>query len=101
MYGVCKICGCTDNNPCSNPVHGNCWWVDATHTLCSHCADETIATDPQTQHCINSEAESVPDNARCYTCLNFLVDEDGEYCDRTGEAIPLGGYACVDYWLNE
>ena len=53
------------------------------------------------QHRKNSEAESVPDNARCYTCIDFLVDEDGEYCDRTGEAIPLGGWACDNYWLNE
>jgi hypothetical protein len=53
-YGVCKICGCTDNDPCHNPAHGNCWWVDDSHELCSHCADKTIADDPATQHCINS-----------------------------------------------
>lgn len=53
-YGVCKICGCTDNAPCHNPLHGNCWWVDETHELCSHCADPEIYNDPQTSHCINS-----------------------------------------------
>lgn len=31
----CKQCGCTDNNACSHPVHGNCWWVEPF--LCSHC----------------------------------------------------------------
>lgn len=54
-YGVCRVCGCTDNDPCLNPEYGNCWWVDDTHELCSHCADETIANDPATQHCINSK----------------------------------------------
>lgn len=54
-YGVCKVCGCTDNDPCHNPEHGNCWWVDETHELCSHCADKSIADDPATQHCINSK----------------------------------------------
>lgn len=53
-YGVCRICGCTDNDPCYNPMHGNCWWVDETHELCSHCADEKIANDDTTTHCINS-----------------------------------------------
>ena len=54
-YGVCKVCGCTDNDPCHNPEHGNCWWVDDTHELCSHCADPEIANHPATQHCINSK----------------------------------------------
>jgi hypothetical protein len=54
-YGICKVCGCTDNDPCFNPEHGNCWWVDDTHELCSHCADPEIANHPATQHCINSE----------------------------------------------
>ncbi len=53
-YGICKVCGCTDDNPCYHPEHGFCWWVDYTHELCSHCADKSIAEDPDTQHCINS-----------------------------------------------
>ena len=53
-YGICKICGCTDKDPCHNPVYGMCWWVDDTHELCSHCADKDIADDPATQHCINT-----------------------------------------------
>ena len=52
-YGICKVCGCTDDNPCYHPEHGFCWWVDDTHELCSHCADKSIAEDPDTQHCIN------------------------------------------------
>lgn len=56
--GVCRICGCTDDDPCFNPRVGNCWWIDETHTLCSHCADEELSCDPETQHCINSTFES-------------------------------------------
>lgn len=52
-YGICKVCGCTDDNPCYHPEHGFCWWVDDTHELCSHCAIKEIAEDPDTQHCIN------------------------------------------------
>lgn len=24
--GVCRICGCTENDPCFHPDHGTCWW---------------------------------------------------------------------------
>lgn len=37
MYGTCKKCGCTDKKACVHPDFGNCWWVDHTHELCSHC----------------------------------------------------------------
>lgn len=56
--GVCRICGCTDDDPCFNPRVGNCWWIDGTHTLCSHCADEELSCDPETRHCINSTFKS-------------------------------------------
>ncbi|MDF2854335.1 MAG: hypothetical protein K0Q87_186 [Neobacillus sp.] len=35
-YGICKICGCTDDHACIKE-HGPCWWVDEDHTLCSGC----------------------------------------------------------------
>ncbi|MCD7849284.1 MAG: hypothetical protein LUH63_05810 [Parabacteroides sp.] len=47
--GICQMCGCTADNACSNPTHGNCWWVDETETLCSHCAHEEIKSDPETK----------------------------------------------------
>lgn len=31
--GVCRVCECTDERACA----GGCYWVDATHTLCSAC----------------------------------------------------------------
>lgn len=54
-YGVCRVCGCTDNNPCYNPKHGNCWWADEEQTICSHCAVTSINDDPLTIHCINDK----------------------------------------------
>lgn len=34
--GICRICGCTDENACLTTV-GPCAWVDKEHTLCSAC----------------------------------------------------------------
>ena len=48
--GTCRVCGCTATRACTNPTHGNCWWVDETETLCSHCAIPEIADDPFTFH---------------------------------------------------
>ena len=32
---MCRVCGCTDLFGCV----GGCGWVNATHTLCSRCAE--------------------------------------------------------------
>ena len=40
--GVCKICGCTANNPCYTPHDGYCWWTDETESICSHCKYDEI-----------------------------------------------------------
>lgn len=53
--GKCRVCGCTFNNPCYHPDHGFCWWADEEETICSHCAFEEIANDPQTVHCVNTK----------------------------------------------
>lgn len=47
-YGICKICGCTDDKACYHPDFGPCWWLDETHELCSHCVE--LAGDPKVQH---------------------------------------------------
>ena len=78
-YGVCKVCGCTENDPCYHPDHGTCWWVDDTHELCSHCADHEIAEDPQTVHCINSTdpyMKSLEEVLVCCHCKHWHKDED-------------------------
>ncbi len=52
--GVCRVCGCTEDDPCFNPVYRYCWWHDAEMTICSHCANKDIFNDPTTVHCVNS-----------------------------------------------
>ena len=51
--GICKICGCTMNNPCFNPKAGFCWWADESETICSHCALPELKHDPSTVHKVN------------------------------------------------
>ena len=53
--GICRVCGCTENDPCFHPDYGTCWWGDDGHTICSHCADSNIKDDSATEHCINSK----------------------------------------------
>jgi hypothetical protein len=40
IAGVCRKCGCTNENGCAlDPITlQSCWWADATKTLCSRCA---------------------------------------------------------------
>lgn len=37
MYtpGRCRVCGCTESEPCALGAGFYCWWVDAARTLCS------------------------------------------------------------------
>lgn len=35
--GVCRKCGCTENDACYVTEIGCCWWINKTRTLCSHC----------------------------------------------------------------
>ncbi len=49
--GVCRVCGCSERNPCYHPEIGNCFWEEPS--LCSHCAEELgIKDDPLTEHCV-------------------------------------------------
>lgn len=61
--GKCRVCGCTNENPCFHPDHGFCWWADEAETICSHCACEEIANDPETVHCVNSKERETFDFA--------------------------------------
>lgn len=64
--GVCRVCGCTEDNPCYHPTYGTCWWVDEDHTLCSHCAETVmvhgrkvnISKDHNTKHCVNDASNA-------------------------------------------
>ena len=80
-YGVCKVCGCTGNDPCFNPMYGNCWWADDTHELCSHCADPKIADDPETIHCINSHGpykQALEERLVCCHCQHCHKDKESD-----------------------
>lgn len=46
----CKVCGCTEMEPCQHPDHGPCWWVSDTEDICSHCSIQEIKNDPATMH---------------------------------------------------
>lgn len=53
LPGICRVCGCTENDACTSPAFGNCWWADETETLCSHCASDIIKNDLFTRGPIN------------------------------------------------
>lgn len=55
LPGKCRVCGCTEDNPCYHPDYGTCAWADDEQTICTHCAIAEIAEDPETTHCINDE----------------------------------------------
>ena len=48
--GVCRECGCTEDNACFHPEHDACYWLDDEQTLCSHCGIEEIKNDSATEH---------------------------------------------------
>lgn len=85
MYGVCKVCGCTDDDPCFHPDYGFCWWVDETHELCSHCADPDLRDSPVTTHRVNSSEGIMQDPfevaklEQCSHCEKREICDD--YCD--------------------
>lgn len=59
--GVCRVCGCTHENPCYHPEYDTCDWVEPD--LCSHCASVEeggygIKDDPETEHCINDRGDA-------------------------------------------
>lgn len=35
----CRICGCTEDNPCISGELGPCWWVGEHRDVCSHCTN--------------------------------------------------------------
>jgi DNA-directed RNA polymerase subunit RPC12/RpoP len=51
--GVCKVCGCTENNACMTEV-GPCFWVNEEKDLCSNCVQENDIFQPMhVYHCAN------------------------------------------------
>jgi len=60
ISGVCRVCGCTWNDPCYNPKYGMCWWWDDKESVCSHCANKRIFNDPDTRHCVRNSMDRLP-----------------------------------------
>lgn len=48
--GVCRVCFCTENDcmECLLATGEPCYWIDASHTLCSRCVDHLDAFDIST-----------------------------------------------------
>lgn len=53
MKGVCKVCGCTMNNPCFSYRYGFCWWPTKDEDICSHCRKQEIKDGPTLIHCVH------------------------------------------------
>ncbi len=61
-YGTCTMCGCTDNN-CNQCVAAQgepCYWVDASHEICSRCYAEILASDGINTNIQISEVMNLP-----------------------------------------
>jgi hypothetical protein len=45
--GVCKFCGCTDNDcrACIRATGYPCCWIDRRHTICSRCVNHMAESD--------------------------------------------------------
>jgi len=82
--GVCRVCGCTNDTPCTNPDGDLCHWVNDEEDLCSACAEEweyrmrtTPANSVDRWSC--PWGAIVADNCstfpRCHVCA-FRPDDD-------------------------
>ncbi len=47
MSGICKVCGCTEDNACVHPDFGPCWWINDKKEFCSHCVE--LPDDPRVE----------------------------------------------------
>ena len=69
--GICSKCGCTWESACHSKEYGNCWWIDETETLCSHCFNGwgTYKTYKSNNDFIKKIASKV----------EVIIDETGDY----------------------
>ena len=71
--GICKVCGCSENDACINEA-GNCWWV--MDDLCSACA-----TDEDEAKITTLEDDDTEEGI----LVNIIYDCD--WCDMSEESI--------------
>lgn len=79
--GVCRICGCTETTLCWHPVEGYCSWADEERTICSHCANEDISSDPDTVHCLKNKRQETGLEEEYEKLYEMILsgDEDWDY----------------------
>ncbi|ETT61302.1 hypothetical protein BSK66_27640 [Paenibacillus odorifer] len=73
MYGICKVCGCTDNNACVS-VNGPCYWLNKEHDLCSECSDwqgVDISKIPKIDNQLTIQGESYTDGQEVRVILGW------------------------------
>lgn len=63
--GICRRCGCADDDACWNDLTGPCHWTDEAHTLCSECVN-------------------VPEGKRRCRLCDHLADAGAKACPRCG-----------------
>lgn len=77
-----------EKKPCDHDVHspifGNCWWVDETHELCSHCEMilearglkvEDVANEPVPGLYVEETVCPYPEREVCEGCPKYIEDE--------------------------
>lgn len=57
MIPKCKVCECTENDPCFNPKYGFSGFKHDDTNICTFCTDEIIKNDPLTVRRIKSTAK--------------------------------------------
>lgn len=78
MYGICKICGCTDQNACVSFMGGPCYWLDDTHMLCSCCRswkDTDISGNRRANHLVVLQGESYSDDCEVRLIIGWDTEK--------------------------
>lgn len=69
MKGVCKVCGCTDDNACMTD-DGPCHWITMDQNWCSACALEVPADPSKNERCSGWLIDK-----SCMYCANLIPDK--------------------------
>lgn len=81
--GVCRVCGCTHETPCINPVTDEpCSWTDKTKTLCTSC--QRMEKTEEAQRKVQTSAKKKARTGPCGATLdkNGICDHlQGNDCD--------------------
>ena len=67
----CKICGCTEDNPCVT-AEGRCFWIMTG--VCSECVVEI----PAGEHCFTKDKCPLLVTKMCKNCAHLAEDKEAE-----------------------